>query len=225
MDKNGKASEAAGRAFEVGLPPAALSAIQAGVMATRYRGRGLLKSPFDLVLYMQLLERLRPATLIEIGSKHGGSALWFADTMAALGLAPRIISIDLEPPNDLTDPRIDFRCGDANDLSSALSADELRALPKPWLVTEDSAHTFGACLAILRFFDDWLSPGDYIIIEDGIVADLPGALYASFEDGPNRAVARFLEERGAAYEIDASLCDFYGRNVTYNPNGWLRRVG
>ncbi|MGH8647594.1 MAG: hypothetical protein ACREX4_25275, partial [Gammaproteobacteria bacterium] len=48
--------------------------------------------------------------------------------------------------------------------------------------------------------------------------------YASYESGPNRAVEHFLAERGGAYEIDAALCDLFGHNVTYNPNGWLKRV-
>ena len=34
----------------------------------------------------------------------------------------------------------------------------------------------------------------------------------------------FLATRGGAYEVDLSLCDFYGRNVTYNPGGYLGRV-
>lgn len=55
-------------------------------------------------------------------------------------------------------------------------------------------------------------------------ADLPGPAYEAFEDGPNQAVATFLSERPDAYRIDSSLCDHFGYNVTYNPNGWLRRV-
>jgi cephalosporin hydroxylase len=36
-------------------------------------------------------------------------------------------------------------------------------------------------------------------------------------------VAAFLDDTGDRYRIDEALCDFYGRNVTYAPNGWLRR--
>jgi cephalosporin hydroxylase len=42
--------------------------------------------------------------------------------------------------------------------------------------------------------------------------------------GPNRAVAEFLARRPERFRIDAELCDFYGRNVTWSPNGWLRRI-
>ncbi len=213
-----------GRSFECSLPPDALAAIQAGVMATTYRARSFLKSPFDVVLYLRLLDQLRPRTVIEIGSKRGGSALWFADTLNTLGVDARVISIDLQPPADLVDPRISLFACDAASLGDVLVPDMLAALPRPWLVTEDSAHTFAVCLSVLRFFDPHLATGEYIVIEDGIVADLPGPAYEAFEDGPNQAVAAFLSERPDAYRIDSSLCDHFGYNVTYNPNGWLRRV-
>ncbi|HUK06414.1 MAG TPA: hypothetical protein VLX09_00970 [Stellaceae bacterium] len=33
-----------------------------------------------------------------------------------------------------------------------------------------------------------------------------------------------LAERGADYAIDARYCDWFGRNVTWNVNGFLRRI-
>jgi len=78
------------------LPYDLLMRIQEGAMAYQYQGRPLLKNPFDLAIYPLLLDRLRPRSLIEIGSHRGGSALWFADQVADL----RVWSIDLEPPTD-----------------------------------------------------------------------------------------------------------------------------
>jgi cephalosporin hydroxylase len=77
---------------------------------------------------------------------------------------------------------------------------------------------------VLEFFHDHLTPGDYIVIEDGVVANLPGEAFARYRNGPNRAVARFLSMNQRSYEIDESLCDRYGYNVTFCPNGWLRRT-
>src|SRR5205823_2568041 len=100
----------------------------------------------------------------------------------------------------------------------------LAPLQHPWLVVEDSAHLFEVTLAVLEFFDAHLDRDDYIVVEDGVVAFLPGEIYRRYEQGPNRAVEQFLLRNSDAYEIDRSLCDFYGYNATYNPNGWLRRV-
>jgi cephalosporin hydroxylase len=209
--------------FSTAVPADLLGTIQHGVLRTRYRGIPFFKSPFDVVLYLQLLDRLRPATIIEIGTYQGGSALWFADMMSARGTSTRIISVDIDSKPDVTDDRITFLPGNANDLSKTLPTDLLSRLAHPWLVIEDSAHLYEPCLAVLRFFHSYLQSGDYFVMEDGVVSRLPDQRYRAYEDGPNRAVADFLAEHGAEYEIDAVLCDFFGRNVTYNPSGWLAR--
>ena len=213
------------RPFATALGPGALARIQRGSLDTTWRGVPFLKSPFDIALYMELIGRLRPRTVIEVGTKEGGSALWFADALEAHGIEPRVVSIDVDNPPALDDDRIEFLRGDGARLKDVLPPERLAKLPHPFLVIEDSAHLFEVSLAVLDFFDPHLAPGDYIVVEDGIVSQLPGEAYERYDDGPNRAVRRFLEQRGDAYEIDTSLCDRYGRNVTWSPNGWLRRVG
>jgi cephalosporin hydroxylase len=214
----------ASRPFHGAMDGAFLSQLQRGVMNTRYRGVRCLKSPFDLVLYLQLIHRLRPRTIIEIGSKCGGSALWFADTLSAHGITGRIVSVDLEPPGEPTDSRIEFLKGDALALAECLPASRLQALPRPWLVVEDSAHVFDTTLATLEFFERSLAAGDYVVIEDGVVDQLAGAHYRAYANGPNRAVVEFLAKRPDQYAIDTDLCDHFGYNVTYCPNAWLRRL-
>jgi cephalosporin hydroxylase len=193
-------------------------------MRSLYRGVRFLKSPLDIGLYLQLLSKLRPRTIIEIGCRFGGSALWFADMMAAHGVTPQVITVDIDPQVPYEDPRIRVLVGDAGDLGACLPADLLASLPRPWLVVEDSSHFYRHSLAVLEFFHPLLQSGDYIIVEDGVVANLPGEHYVQYENGPNRAVADFLARERAQYQLDMELCDFYGRNATYNPNGWLRRL-
>lgn len=217
------ALSAAGRPFAADLPPDSLTAIQGGTLRTRYRGRRLAKNPFDLVLYLQLLQNMRPRSIIEIGTSEGGSALWFADQARALGLDCQVVTLDRAAPATPL-PDIRFFTADATDPEGSFPHDVIAGLPRPWLVTEDSAHTHAACSAVLGYFHRLLQPGDRIVIEDGIVADLPGAQYDVYEDGPNRAVAEFLAAHPGAYRIDAELCDFFGHNVTFCPNGWLARL-
>lgn len=225
QDQQSDLGEAQGRAFASELPGTALDRVQAGTMRTRYRGVPFFKSPFDIGLYLQLLGRLAPRTVIEIGTKYGGSALWFADMLSAQGIEdPRIVSVDIELQTRVEDPRIRFLHGDAGSLGEVLTPQLLQACPHPWLVIEDSSHFYEHSRAVLEFFDAHLSSGDYIVVEDGVVAQLGGEHYRRYQNGPNRAVADFLAMRGEAYAIDAELCDFYGHNVTYNPNGWLRRL-
>lgn len=212
------------RDFSTDMPGQMLEKIQNGVLRSVYRGVKFLKSPLDVGLYLQLLAKLRPRTIVEIGCRFGGSALWFADMMAAHGVTPRVVTVDIDPQPPYEDARINVVTGDAADLSSCLPPEWLAAAPRPWLIVEDSSHYYRHSLAVLEFFDPLLQSGDYIVVEDGVVSHLPSAHYAQYENGPNRAVADFLARRGASYRIDTELCDFYGRNVTYNPNGWLERL-
>ena len=219
-----KAYSARGRDFAVALPPATLEGIQSGTLRTRYKGRAFYKNPFDVLNYMRVLDELRPRTIIEIGTAEGGSAVWFRDQCVALGLDTKIYSFDISPPQDLDEDMIVLGRVDAYKIGQTLPADTFAALPHPWLIIEDSAHTYAATLSVLRYFDRLVEPGDYVVIEDGVVADLPEDEYGSFEDGPNRAVMELLESAYSNYDIDEDTCDFYGHNVTYCPNAWLRVV-
>jgi cephalosporin hydroxylase len=222
-DGPGAISAVNGRAFASSIDARVLDRIQAGTMRSVYREVPFFKSPFDIALYLQLLSRLAPRTVIEIGGKFGGSALWFADMLGAQGVDARVLSVDIEPLAKFTDPRITFLRGDAKRLDEVLPASLLQSCPRPWLVVEDSSHHYPESIAVLDYFHAHLQQGDYIVVEDGVVSQLTGAHYRQYQDGPNRAVADFLARHGDAYEIDTGLCDRYGHNATYNPNGWLRR--
>jgi cephalosporin hydroxylase len=203
------------------VPYELLMSIQQGAMAWQYKGIETWKNPFDLALYPLLLGRLRPRTLIEIGSNEGGSALWFADMAGNIGFPLQIYSVDLSPPTQLADPRITFLEGDGRNLEHVLDAQMLSALPRPWLVVEDADHRYETTSAVLRFFDRWLAPGEYIVIEDGILSDMRVA--ADYGGGPLRAIHEFLEKHPGRLAIDRDYCDYFGRNVTWNVDGYLRR--
>ena len=207
-----------------GLARQSLASIQDGTMRYTYKGVPTHKSPFDLALYQMLLWELKPRSLIEIGTKFGGSALWFADTLRTFGVDCAIHSIDINPP-DMSMPGVAFHRGDGRALQDVLSSEMLAEMAHPLLVVEDADHHAVTTLAVLRFFDPWLRAGDYLVVEDGVIDDLFDASRAAvFEGGPRRAIGEFLAERGTDYEIDERLCDFFGANVTWNVNGFLRRA-
>ena len=206
------------------LPQAHLAGIQAGTMRYSYRGVTMYKNPFDIALYSLLLFQAKPRTIFEIGSNAGGSALWLADTMRSFEVDCRVHSIDIEPPA-LDVPGVQFHRGDGRKLEAILSAEFLRSLPHPFLVIEDADHHAETTCAVLRFFDPWLRAGEYIVVEDGIVDDLfPAAITASLNGGPRRGIADFFALRGRSYMVDRDYCDYFGRNVTWNVNGFLRKI-
>ena len=83
---------------------------------------------------------------------------------------------------------------------------------------EDGPHTFEGSLSALNFFDPHMRSGEYIIVEDGVLEDLH---YRELKNGPKRAIKEFLATHPDNYRIDREYCDFYGRNVTWNINGYL----
>jgi cephalosporin hydroxylase len=183
----------------------------------------MLKHPIEAALYPLLFWQAKPRTIIEIGSASGGSAIYFSDVMRAFGLECRILTLDVQVPNPPIKPdNVEFLCGDARAIGQTLTAEKLAACPRPWLVIEDSSHEYAHTLAILRFFDPLMQPGEYLVVEDANVTDMGDE--ARFNGGPGRAVEEFLAGARDRYVIDREYCDRFGHNLTGNPNGYLRRV-
>ena len=201
------------------LPKAHLETIQRGTMNYTYRGRSCLKNPFDLAIYQLLIEKLKPATIVEVGSAEGGSALWLSDVTKSHGLKTKIISVDINPVTDFTIERVNFIFGDIHTLEKSALPDLLEKCERPLLVIEDGPHTYDGCKAALDFFHPYMAAGEYIIIEDGIVHELG---HKEYKDGPNRAIARHLKKYGKACKVDRELCDYFGQNFTWATNGYIR---
>ncbi len=197
-----------------------LDAFQKGVMSYRYRDVLCQKNPIDIAIYMRLIAEVRPATIIEIGSKAGGSALLFRDLTRTFGIDCRVISIDLIPPPVAFDG-IAFLQGDVLLLEETFRRHDLHACPRPWLVIDDSAHTQEACTAVLTFFADALEEGECLIIEDGALVDL--GMAEKYQGGPNAAISTYFEMHPSTFEIATEYCDMFGQNATYSPNGYLRK--
>ncbi|MCC7393465.1 MAG: hypothetical protein IT553_01285 [Sphingomonadaceae bacterium] len=197
-----------------------IMAVQQGTMAGEYRGIAMLKNPYDLALYTRLIGQLRPATVIEVGSHRGGSAIWFADQMRCHAIAGAVHSIDIARVDDVSDPMVTFHGCDACQLGPLY--DRLATLPHPWLVVEDADHMATTTRAVMDFFHPLLHIGDWLVVEDGILTAMGVA--ADYGGGPLQAIDGFLGEYGAQYHLRRDYCDWFGRNVTWNVDGWLERV-
>ena len=198
-----------------------LRTYQKGVMTYQYKDTPCAKSPLDIAIYMRLLWLEKPRTIIELGTKYGGSALLFLDLSRIMGLDCSVISIDINPAPPLEVENIRLIRGDVHKIEEVFDQNQLYNLPRPWFVVEDSAHTYSACLHALKFFSANLHEGELLAMEDGILSEL--GLAEKYDGGPNRAVKEFLEQFPGEFEIETSYCDMFGVNATYNPNGYLRK--
>ena len=177
-----------------------------------YKGLLNCKTPFDLSLYAHLLWELKPRTVIELGALHGGSALWFADQLAAICGGGAVHSFERHP--ELLSPRarhplLTFHKADLTDLRSLKPA-LFRSLAHPWLIVDD-AHVQVA--RVVRFLDRFAQVGDYYVIED--VTD-------DFDSAEYERLGRTLD--ALDYRVDTAYTDNFGLNLTCAPNGWLRKM-
>ena len=138
-------------------------------------------------------------------------------------LGAQIYSLDINPVLGVTDPLVTFQTADVHQIADAMPPTWVASLPRPLFVIEDSAHTYEATLHVMRHFADLLQHGEYLAVEDSIVTPLGIDYDYTFNGGPARAIQQFLEER-ADFIVDTALCDYFGFNVTYNVNGYLRKV-
>lgn len=193
--------------------------INIGHNMVSYRGVKAIKCPFDYVMYQMILTELQPDLVIEIGTSEGGGALYLADLMNIIGHG-MIHTIDIKTPvAELVrkHPRIKtFDKGwQGYDLLNAKGFSKI-------LVIEDASHMYEDTLGALEKFSPLVSVGSYFIVEDGIVSDFYGR-EKGFHGGPLRAVREFLS-KNKNFKTDRYYCDMFGKNATWNVNGYLKRI-
>lgn len=190
-----------------------------GHFRVQYKGVPYLKCPMDYVMYQMLIMNIKPDLIIEIGTLNGGGALYYADLLYLIGKG-EVHTINLQ--NEVYDQkvfnhgRIKFFYGgfESYDLERAKGYETI-------LVIDDGSHSYEHVLAALNKFSGLVTKNSYFIVEDGVV-DFIG-YKENYNGGPRRAINDFLQSN-SDFEIDRSLCDFFGTNATFNPDGYLKRI-
>lgn len=203
-----------------------LDGIVEGHHKTYYRGIKCVKCPFDYVMYQMIIEEIKPDLIVEIGTAYGGSALYLADFLHNIGKGI-VHTIDIQEdwffsnPEEKRDlithhPRIQRFLGgyQAYNLDCASSFKKI-------MLIEDGSHNYSDTLSVMNKFKDIVSEDSYMIIEDGSVNWLGIDHY--FDGGPLRAIEEFLPQN-PQFQIDRKWCDFFGYNVTFNPNGYFKKT-
>src|SRR5262249_40602986 len=114
---------------------------QGTFLQTHWLGVPVVKIPFDLWTYQEILFETRPDLIVECGTSHGGSALFFASVCELLGNG-RVVTIDIEAlPNRPKHKRIIY-------LTGSSTADQIVEQVRPFvkesrsvMVILDSDHS------------------------------------------------------------------------------------
>ena len=191
----------------------------------RFHNVRIIKNPLDLWMMQQIAWEVQPDFVVETGTWFGGSALYWAHTLAGMGLEnARVVTVDIQ---DLTnqgasaDPlwkHVDFLLGDSAD-PTLVERIARRVRGQRVIVNLDSDHTMQHVLKELRLYAPLVSKGSYIAIEDTHLDGVP--THPEQGPGPMAAVRRFLAEGGARdFEQDFAR---EAMVMTSYPGGWLRR--
>lgn len=184
---------------------------------TEWMGVKAAKCPMDMWVYQELMVRLKVDLVIETGTWHGGSALFFAHMLDLMGEG-RVITVDIAPqPNRPAHPRIEYLEGSSLDdriLEHMTTASrEARCV----LVILDSDHRKDHKLAELQRYAPLVTPGSYLIAEDSCFDYFPA--WPEFGAGPASAVREFMKDN-TDFDIDREQ---ERHLLTFCPIGFLRR--
>lgn len=177
----------------------------------------------DIWVYQELIFETRPDLIIEIGSFYGGSTLFLAQMQELLGHG-EVLSIDVSHDYFKAEhPRIRKITGDCSAPAVLQQAKDMAAGNKV-MVIHDGDHTAQAVARDLRLYADLVSPGLYLVIEDGAV-DLLNPSHSKLgnaypDGGPLKAAREVFVEMGDKFEIDMRRERFI---LTTNPQGYWRR--
>jgi cephalosporin hydroxylase len=201
-------------------------------------GRPIIQLPEDMVRAQEVIHAVRPTAIVETGVAHGGSLVFSASLLRAMGIDGRVIGVDIEirPHNR--------EAIEAHPLSPMIALVEgssvepgtvarVRAQLRPddrVLVFLDSNHTRAHVAAELEAYAPMVSIGSYLVATDGIMedlADVPRGEPGWRRDNPKVAAAEFAG-RHPEFALEDPAFPFNEGSVrfrvTHWPGAWLRRL-
>jgi cephalosporin hydroxylase len=188
-----------------------------------YRGVRTLKLPLDMWNYQEIIAERRIEWVLETGTRHGGSALFFADLLAARAASGYVISVDVEHASlqISAHPKLRLLLGDS--ASPFVVAQVAQMLPKPprppLFVILDSDHRKAHVLRELEAYVPMMQRGDYLVVEDSCVNGHP--VRPEFGPGPMEAIGEFIRRNSDLLAADSTRETKFG--CTFAPRGYFTK--
>lgn len=186
---------------------------------------GMLQLASDLARYEQIIDATRPEVVVETGTWTGAKARWFAER----GLA--VITVDVRPVVEDEATVEEFRaagvtllCGDSADPVTVARVAELVG-DRRCMVSLDSDHSAAHVAAEIEQYAPLVTPGCYLVVEDGIFAYAPQPILdmhfpAGLDGSPLDAVAELLYDNpGWSRDVAVERA----HPTSHHPAGWWMR--
>ena len=183
-------------------------------------GVSALRNPLDAWVYQEIIGEVRPEAIVELGNAWGGGTLFLCHMLDLIGSEGIVAAVDHSHEAFVAEhERIKKITGDTRD---ARVIDEVTGLcdQRRTMVIHDASHDAEVVLEDLGNYSPLVSPGSYLIVEDGIGELIPARSGGRKTPGPLTAADEFLAEH-PEFERDEGRERFV---ATYNPGGFLRRT-
>lgn len=203
-----------------------------------WMGRPIIQYPQDIVAMQELIWLTQPDLIIETGIAHGGSLI-FSASMLELNAAcggkkdARVLGVDIDirehnraaiEAHPLA-RRIDMIQGSSIAPEIVAQVKEAAKGQESILVILDSNHTHDHVLAELEAYAPLVTPGNYCVVFDTLIEDMPAEFFPDRPwgpgDNPKTAVWEYLKSH-SEFEIDQSIP--HKLLITVAPDGYLKRI-
>lgn len=188
-----------------------------------WNGWQIVKHPNDLMMYQEIIWQTQPELIVETGTYSGGSALFLANILDAMGPKDsKVITVDITVAPELPDhPRIKFLQGKSStDLRVLEIIREAARGKKKTMVILDSDHRMEHVLKELKLYAPLVTKGAYLIVED----THPLSVYSGDEDRddgyPAGAIKQWNPDKNGFWVDDRRERFLFSQN----PGGYLRRM-
>lgn len=198
-----------------------------------WMGRPIIQFPQDMVAMQEIIWQTKPDLIIETGIAHGGSLIYYASLLEMMGLDGYVLGVDIDiRPHNRAEidahpmrKRIQMVQGSSIAEETVAAVSKHAAGKKSVLVILDSNHTHTHVLEELRAYSPLVTPGNYIVVFDTLIEDMPDDLIHDRPWGkgnnPKTAVKEFMEEN-RQFEIDQTIESKI--LITVAPDGYLKRI-
>ena len=190
----------------------------------------IIQRPEDIVLAQEIIWETRPDVIIETGIAWGGSVVLYASILELIGNG-KVYAVDKVLPQQNIDAinkynfshRINLFKGSSTDQSII---EQISKYIKPTdnvMVLLDSNHTHEHVYNELKAWSRFVTPGNYLIVSDTIVEELPEQKHRprawGIGDNPMTATNQFLAETD-----QFTRDNIYNQKAlsSYTRNGYLK---
>ncbi len=211
-------------------------------------GRPIIQYPQDMVAIQELIWKIKPDLIIEMGIAHGGSLILSASMLAMLDYCDAVedgVMINpRQPRRRVLGVDIDIRKHNKEAIESHPMANRIEmiqgssidpkviasvhAFAQPYdkvLICLDSNHTHEHVLAELEAYTPLVSIGSYCVVFDTYIDDIPCDMFPDRPwgpgDNPKTAVLEYLRTH-SEFEVDRDMDSKL--LISVSPSGYLKRI-